>query len=127
MVISLFQPYSFCQMGQRSNQEDCRLPDADTMLHVGDKVRFVGDLKNEKTLLLLGPKTEVVWEEKEKNIHLVSHHIVVTKPKINGKRIADLKVREAFNITITLAFVCFHGNGCLAAHIGDSRIYQIRQ
>ena len=78
-----------------------QMPDADTMLHVGDKVRFVGDLKNEKTLLLLGPKTEVVWEEKEKNIHLVSRHIVVTKPKINGKRIADLKVREAFNITIS--------------------------
>ena len=78
-----------------------QMPDADTILHVGDKVRFVGDLKNEKTLLLLGPKTEVAWEEKEKNIHLVSHHIVVTKPKINGKRIADLKVREAFNITIS--------------------------
>ena len=78
-----------------------KMPDADTILHEGDKVRFVGDLKNEKTLLLLGPKTEVAWEEKEKNIHLVSRHIVVTKPKINGKRIADLKVREAFNITIS--------------------------
>ena len=78
-----------------------QMPDADTVLHTGDKVRFVGDLKNEKTLLLLGPKTEVAWEEKEKNIHLVSRHIIVTKPKINGKRISDLKVREAFNITIS--------------------------
>jgi len=78
-----------------------RMPDADTILHTNDKVRFVGDLKNEKTILLLGPKTEVAWEEKEKNIHLVSRHIIVTKSKINGKRIADLKVREAFNITIS--------------------------
>lgn len=77
------------------------MPDADTVLHVGDKVRFVGDHKNERTVLLLGPKTEVKWEEKEKDIHLVNRHIIVTKPKINGKRICDLKVREAFNITIT--------------------------
>ncbi len=77
------------------------MPDADTILHVGDKVRFVGDQINERTILLLGPKTEIEWEEKEKNIHLVNRHIIVTKPKINGKRIMDLKIREAFQITIT--------------------------
>jgi len=77
------------------------MPDAETVLHVGDKVRFVGDVKNEPTVLLLGPKTEVEWEEKEKNIHLVNRHIIVTKSRINGKRISDLKVREAFQITIT--------------------------
>lgn len=77
------------------------MPDADTILHTGDKVRFVGDMKNERTILLLGPKTEVKWEEKENKMHLVSRHIIITKPKINGKRISDLKVREAFNITIS--------------------------
>lgn len=77
------------------------MPDADTVLHVGDKVRFVGDVKNEPTALLLGPKTDVAWEDREKNIHLVNRHIIVTKSKINGKRICDLKVREAFQITIT--------------------------
>ena len=77
------------------------LPDADTVLHVGDKVRFVGDRKNERTVLLLGPKTDVKWEAEEKNVHLVSRHIIITKSKYNGKRIADLKIREAFNITIS--------------------------
>ncbi len=77
------------------------MPDADTILNIGDKVRFVGDVKNERTVLLLGPKTEVAWEEKEKDIHLVSRHIVVTKAKINGKLIRDLKIREAFAITIS--------------------------
>lgn len=77
------------------------MPDADTILHVGDQVRFVTDAKNERTVLLLGPLTEVAWEEREKDIHLKSQHIIVTKPKINGKRIMDLKIREAFNITIT--------------------------
>ena len=77
------------------------MPDADTVLHVGDFVRFVTDQKNEKTVLLLGPKTEVKWEEKEKNVHLMSRHIVVTKSKYNGRKIMDMKVRDAFNITIT--------------------------
>ncbi len=77
------------------------MPDADTILHVGDQVRFVTDARNERTVLLLGPLTNVAWEEREKDIHLQSRHIIVTKPKINGKRIMDLKIREAFNITIT--------------------------
>ena len=77
------------------------MPDADTVLHVGDMVRFVGDKKNEKTALLLGELMDVPWEEKELTQHLVNKHVIITKPKINGKRISDLKVREAYQITIT--------------------------
>ncbi len=77
------------------------MPDGDTILHVGDRVRFVGDSKNERTIMLLGERTEVAWEEKEKNMHLISRHIIVTKPKMNGRRIGDLKVRAAYQITIT--------------------------
>ena len=77
------------------------MPDADTVLHVGDKVRFVGDVQNERTILLLGPAIDVTWEEKEKDIHLVSKHIIVSKPKYNGRLIRDLRIREAFNVTIS--------------------------
>ena len=77
------------------------MPNADTILHMGDKVRFVGDVKNERTMLLLGELTDVEWEENEKDKHLVNRHIIVTKPKLNGKQIRDLKVREALHITIT--------------------------
>ena len=77
------------------------MPDAETILHVGDQVRLVTDKKNERTVFLLGEKADIKWDEKEKNIHLVSQHIVVTKDKINGKQICNLKVRDAFHITIT--------------------------
>ena len=77
------------------------MPDAETLLHVGDRVRLVTDKKNERTVFLLGEQTDIKWEEKEKDIHLVNQHIVVTKDKINGKQISDLKVRDAFHITIT--------------------------
>lgn len=77
------------------------MPDADTVLHVGDKVRIVTDSTNEKTAMLLGKQVDIPWEDKGKKVHLVNQHIVVTKPKLNGKKISDLKVREAYNITIT--------------------------
>lgn len=77
------------------------MPNADTVLHQGDKVRFVIDKKDEETALLLGELTQVEWEEKEKNIHLVSCHIIVSKPNVNGKLIRDLKLRNDLKITIT--------------------------
>ena len=42
------------------------MPDAETVLHVGDKVRFVGDVKNQRTALLLGERTEVGREREER-------------------------------------------------------------
>lgn len=77
------------------------MPAGDTVLHVGDKVRIVGDQENERTVLLLGERTEIPSDEKNKEVHLVNRHIVVTKPKLNGKRIGDLNVRAAYHITIT--------------------------
>ncbi|MBQ2067827.1 MAG: transporter, partial [Paludibacteraceae bacterium] len=52
-------------------------------------------------ILLLGPTINVTWEEKEKDVHLVSKHIIVSKPKYNGRLIRDLRIREAFNVTIS--------------------------
>ena len=77
------------------------MPDGDTILHVGDKVRIVGDRENERTVLLLGEKTEIPSDEGNKEVHLVNRHIIVTKQKLNGKRIGDLNVRAAYHITIT--------------------------
>lgn len=77
------------------------MPDANTILHVGDVVRMVGDQLNERTVLLLGPKIDITWESEEKDAHLINRHIIVTKSRMNGRRISDLKVREAYKITIT--------------------------
>lgn len=76
------------------------MPDADAVLHTGDKVRIVVDHSHEKSVLLLGEKT-VITEDKIKTAHLVSRHIVVTKSEVNGKRIGELNVRAAYHITIT--------------------------
>ena len=77
------------------------MPDGNTVLHLGDKVRIVGDAQSKPTIMLLGQPTEIITDEKNKEVHLVNRHIVVTKPKLNGRRIGDLNVRAAYHITIT--------------------------
>lgn len=76
------------------------MPNANTTLHTGDKVRIVVDRSHEKSILLMGELT-TISEEKIKHARLVSRHIVVTKPELNGKRIGELNVRAAYHITIT--------------------------
>lgn len=83
----------------RPNGED-ELPDVDTILHVGDRIRVVVDKENKKSVLLLGMETSLPTNEKA-HAHLVLRHVVVTKPELNGKRIGDLNVRATYHVSIT--------------------------
>jgi putative transport protein len=83
----------------RPNGED-ELPDVDTILHVGDRIRVVVDKENEKSVLLLGMETTLPIDHKAQ-AHLVSRHVVVTKAELNGKRIGDLNVRATYHVSIT--------------------------
>lgn len=83
----------------RPSGED-EMPDVETVLHVGDRVRVVVDKEHEKSVLLLGMQTTIQTDPKQQ-AHLVSRHIVVTKPELNGKRIGDLNVRATYHVSIT--------------------------
>ena len=83
----------------RPNDDD-ELPDVDTVLHVGDRIRVVVDKENEKSVLLLGMETSLPTDHKAQ-AHLVSRHVIVTKPELNGKRIGDLNVRATYHVSIT--------------------------
>lgn len=83
----------------RPNGED-ELPDVETVLHVGDRIRVVVDKENEKSVLLLGMETTLPTDHKAQ-AHLVSRHVIVTKPELNGKRIGDLNVRATYHVSIT--------------------------
>lgn len=83
----------------RPNGED-ELPDVDTVLHVGDRIRVVVDKENEPSVLLLGMETTLPTNEKA-HAHLVSRHVVVTKTELNGKRIGDMNVRATYHVSIT--------------------------
>ena len=83
----------------RPDGED-ELPDVDTILHVGDRIRVVVDKENEPSVLLLGMETSLPTDLKA-HAHLVSRHVIVTKPELNGKRIGDLNVRATYHVSIT--------------------------
>ena len=83
----------------RPDGED-ELPDVDTVLHVGDRIRVVVDKENEKSVLLLGMETSLPTDH-QAHAHLVSRHIIVTKNELNGKRIGDLNVRATYHVSIT--------------------------
>ena len=83
----------------RPDGED-ELPDVDTVLHVGDRIRVVVDKENEKSVLLLGLETSLPTYGKAE-AHLVSRHVVVTKSELNGKRIGDMNIRASYHVSIT--------------------------
>lgn len=73
---------------------------ADSVLHMGDTIRVVIDKRFKKNIMLLGEQTRLD-DQLSAPRSLVSRHIVVTKPELNGKRIGDLHVRETYRISIT--------------------------
>lgn len=83
----------------RPDGED-ELPDVDTVLHVGDRIRVVVAKENKDSALQLGMETSLPTDH-EAHAHLVSRQIVVTKPELNGKRIGDLNVRATYHVSIT--------------------------
>ena len=83
----------------RPNGED-ELPDVDTILHVGDRIRMVVDKENDNAVSLLGMETSLPTDDNV-HAHLVSRRIVVTKAELNGKRIGDLNIRAIYHVSIT--------------------------
>lgn len=87
-----------------TNTQDVELVDEHTRLQVGDRLFLVALPDDVDALsVILGKKIDMdekMWNKQEGN-ELVSERLVVTNPKLNGRRLGDLKLRNTFNITIT--------------------------
>ena len=129
MNITLGTSYSFKRIGKRANQEDARYPDEDCS--AGNAFFFLvcdgvgGCEKGEvASNTMCRAFAEALkgrdWGEDFSNDDF-SRVLDYAYRELN--RIADADYRD---MGTTLTFVCFHAGGCLAAHIGDSRIYHIR-
>ena len=83
---------------------DIELAESTTTLGMGDKLFIVASpLEIEALTLLIGPRIKMdmaEWDAIEAN-NLISERFVITNPRINGKRLGDLKLRQTFNVTIT--------------------------
>lgn len=129
MEIRLRQPYSFCQIGKRGNQEDARFPDTDMPQGVKPAFIVCDGVGGQE-------KGEVASATVAGSIGEYMSHVNLSEPftendfaKVLDHAYSSLNKRmncETREMATTMTFVCFHGDGVMCAHIGDSRIYHIR-
>ena len=79
------------------------IADVSSKVYCGDKIFVVCSAEDKEAILaFLGSEIEMLEEEwGEFEGQLVSRRIVVTQPKINGKRFVDLRLRTKYGINIT--------------------------
>ena len=79
---------------------ESELANADTVLHVEDQILFIANpIDVEAIIAFFGKKIAVEWEQVDKN--LIPRRILITKPELNGKSLAQLKIRNNFGASIT--------------------------
>lgn len=129
MIVDIDSIYSFHQLGERENQEDSRFPDVDSPN--ANAATFVvcdgvgGCDKGEVASTTVCNRIGEI---------LVSHKNTDAFSDEDFRHVLNQAYKALDNVSdesnkgmgTTLTFVNFHSNGVLAAHIGDSRIYQIR-
>lgn len=129
MEILLKQPYSFCQKGRRSNQEDARFPDDDSPQGVKPAFVVCDGVGGQD-------KGEIASRTVADAIGVYMDNVDLTEPfdasdfsnvlEYVYNRLNKVMGRDNREMATTMTFVCFHGNGVFCAHMGDSRIYHIR-
>ena len=129
MKIKLKQPYSFCQKGKRTNQEDARFPDEDApqacrpAFVVCDGVggQDKGEVASRTVAETIGRC--VSGFDFSRPFTAVDFGKILEEVYASLYRKMTAGTRE---MATTMTFVCFSSAGAFCAHMGDSRIYQIR-
>lgn len=129
MRITLKQAYSFYQLGLRDNQEDSRFPNADAPKNhqpffvVCDGVggHEKGEVASRSVCEAFGSYMNKVDFDREFSFDDFAKALDYAYNALHKAMRTGSK-----EMATTLTFICFHGGGALAAHIGDSRIYHIR-
>lgn len=79
---------------------EAELVNADTVLHLKDHILFIANPKDAEAIIaFFGKKITLGWEQMDKK--LISRRILITKPELNGKSLAQLKIRNNFGASIT--------------------------
>lgn len=131
MQIELQSIHTFNQLGQRDNQEDARYPDIDnpdpaTAIPAFAVCDGVGGCEKGEVASTTVAKS--IGEQLKNMKQGDQFTIDDLRELLQGSYEALDKASRPSNrgMATTLTLVVFHSEGCMAAHIGDSRIYQIR-
>lgn len=127
MQITLRQANSFCQKGQRVSQEDARWPDSDmpggNVFVVCDGVggNVCGEIASRLVCDTIGQEMQTYTMSDSFGRMQFGGVLGTVYDAIQTNATEDNR-----QMATTLAFVAFHKDGCFVAHIGDSRVYQLR-
>ena len=130
MNYKLYHPQAIHELGRRQNQEDAIYP-LPNQVNCDHRVFVVcdgmggldkGEVASEAVCKTLGRVAETI-------LHTLgtftdddlAHCMSAAYEALDA---ADTDNKAAMGTTMT--FLCFHEQGCLVAHIGDSRIYHLR-
>lgn len=130
MNIYTAKSYSFHQQGDRRGQQDARWPDSDTipagcsLFIVCDGVggASYGDIASAEVAKCLGDGFHDIDLEQTD----IDNSMFTGLLGHAFDRLDKLAPDYSYDMSTTLTLVCFHRGGCIMAHIGDSRIYQVR-
>lgn len=83
--------------------EDILFPSSDIVLEEGDKLLLVtSQAEVERIRILFGKEVPMhVQDWVEKDHHMVTRRIVVTQPKLTGKKLKELLLRSAYGVSVT--------------------------
>lgn len=92
-----------------------------TTFHLGDRLLVIASPADVDSIVaFFGEKAEVDWKKCDK--HNIASHILITKPGINGKTIAQLRIRTLYGANITRVYrsgVELVATGQLRLQMGD--------
>lgn len=83
----------------QSKDGDVKIVDGETELHLGDKMLFITSQDAvESITCFIGEEVEMNW--REINTQYISRRIIITKKDVNGKSLAQLRLRS-FGVSVT--------------------------
>lgn len=88
-------------------EEKVIIPASDTIIYEGEHLLVISSKKDVETIkTLFGSQENVDWNRKDIDWNaidsqLVSRHVLVTKPNLNGVKLGSLRLRNSFGINIT--------------------------
>jgi putative transport protein len=92
----LNRAFVISRIRHRDSENEVELVNADTVLHLQDQILFISNPKDmEAIIAFFGRQISAEWEQ------LISRRILITKPELNGKSLAQLKIRNNFGASIT--------------------------
>lgn len=104
--VAVFAPHKFVISRLWHDGKVC-IPTSDTLLREGDRLLVITtDTDAPGLKVLFGEQEQTDWNTDDIDWNaidssLISKHIVVTKPEINGKRLGSLRLRNSYGINIT--------------------------